>query len=346
MRKLSTIRYISNIKQITNADRIEVAVIDGWECIVGKDQFKVTEKILFIEPDALVPKDIKEFEFLDKYCKTKKVNDKEYYLISTTKLRGQISQGVVIKLDDVKGFFDINDIETKTQDVSEYFKIIKYEPSEVDGGNTPKSFLPFPYFIRKTDEERIQNLDYIPRFTYEITEKLDGTSCTIYHYNGKTGVCSRNRELKVEELPKNDVYLNCYNKIYKIFKMERFHNNYMNTNIALQGEIVGPKIQKNPYKLEYQDFYVFNIFNIDTQEYMNPNDVYWFCKDFNLNHVPIIKNNFQYNELMDNLDLYEYSYGNSILNPKVKREGVVFKSVSEDTFSFKIINLDYLLKKK
>lgn len=346
MRRLSTIRYISKIKQIPNADKIEVAVINGWECVVKKNEFSINERVLFIEPDALIPKDLKEFEFLGRYCSTKKVNNKEYYRIGTTKMRGQISQGVIMKLDDVKNLFNVNDIETNNQDVSEYIGIIKYEPSEVDGSNTPKSLLPFPYFIKKTDEERIQNFDFIPRFNYEITEKLDGTSCTIYNYNGKTGICSRNSELKVNELDSNNLYVNIYNKYYKIFEMERFYNNYENTNIALQGEIIGQKIQKNPYKLDYQDLFIFNIFNIDTQEYMIPYDVYWFCKDFGLNHVPIIKENFQYTELMDNHELYEYSYGNSIINPTVLREGVVFKSTTKDRFSFKIINLDYLLKKK
>jgi RNA ligase (TIGR02306 family) len=348
MRKLATIREVTNIKEITNADRIEVAIITKWECIVSKNEFKIGDIVVFIEPDSLIPKEIKEFDFLDKYCKTKKVNGKEYYLLGTTVLRGQPSQGVILHIEDFNKLtnkkYSENDIGL---DVSDDIGIIKYDPSEVDNpSNSTEYFVDFPYFIKKTDEERIQNLDFIPRLTYEITEKLDGTSCSIYHKDGKTGICSRNRELLVNKLSSNDIYSEVYNKYYKLFKMERFHNNYMDTNIAIQGEIIGPKIQKNPYKLDKREFYVFDIFNIDNQTYFTPEEVYWFCKDFNLNHVPVIDSYFHYNELMEDKDLFEFSYGNSFINPDVKKEGVVFKSTTEDTFSFKIINIDYLLKGK
>jgi hypothetical protein len=50
MRKLASVRQIANIKPIQNADSIEVAVVDGWECVVKKsDSLKVSDMVVYIE---------------------------------------------------------------------------------------------------------------------------------------------------------------------------------------------------------------------------------------------------------------------------------------------------------
>lgn len=339
MRKLATLKMIKDIKDIENADRIEVAVVDRWECIVGKHEYKIGDVVVFIEPDSLIPKDIKHFNFLDKYCKTKTINNKEYYLVGTTKLRGQISQGVLLKLNDLNNIigkekYNMDDIG---EEVTDDLGIIKYSPSEVDGSNIDGCFLEFPYFIRKTDEERIQNLDYIPEDEYEITEKLDGTSCTIFKKDGGgTRICSRNKEIIVDELPTNNIYRKIYDR----------YNNLALDNIAIQGEIIGPKIQKNPYKLDDVDFYVFNLYDINKQEYIlgsNKTDRKTVCENLGFNHVPIINNSFHFSNDYDSL-MMSYSKGKSLLNPDINKEGVVLKSLNRE-FSFKIINTDYLLNK-
>ena len=64
MRKLATVRRISNIKSIENANAIEVAFVDGWECVCKKNEFKIGDKIVYIEIDSVVP-ERPEFEFLN-----------------------------------------------------------------------------------------------------------------------------------------------------------------------------------------------------------------------------------------------------------------------------------------
>ena len=39
MRHLATIREIASLRPIAGADRIEVAQVDGWECVVQKGEF-------------------------------------------------------------------------------------------------------------------------------------------------------------------------------------------------------------------------------------------------------------------------------------------------------------------
>ena len=138
----------------------------------------------------------------------------------------------------------------------------------------------FPSFISKTDEERIQNLD-IRKFQgleYEESEKIDGTSCTFYYNNSEFGVCSRNNKLGLvldEKGEPTGPHGGAYWKIAKKYNLEETLPKLCDQaienklNIAIQGEIVGPGIQGNKYKLTEYEFFVFKIYNIDKREYVS-----------------------------------------------------------------------------
>ena len=53
MRHLATIREIASLRPIAGADRIEVAQVDGWECVVQKGEFHTGEHIVYIEVDSI-----------------------------------------------------------------------------------------------------------------------------------------------------------------------------------------------------------------------------------------------------------------------------------------------------
>ncbi len=101
MRKLVTIRKVNEIKEHPNADLLELAVIDGWQCVVKKGEFKAGESIVFFEIDSVLPVK-EEFEFLRKssYIKKDWLPNGEGFRLKTIKLRKEISQGLIIKLPD------------------------------------------------------------------------------------------------------------------------------------------------------------------------------------------------------------------------------------------------------
>jgi RNA ligase (TIGR02306 family) len=226
----------------------------------------------------------------------------------------------------------MNNTDIEGKDLTDELGILLYEP---ELPNTKEAKGVFPYFINKTDQERVQNLDDIPDNIYEITEKLDGTSCTIYYNNGETGVCSRNIELKPDMA---GIYQEFYDR-YK-GKLEEYCQEH-GRNLALQGEIVGIKLQGNPYKFNEKHFYLFDIFDIDKQEYVLPEERYNINNYLNCEHVPIVEK-FGYFKGMD--EEIKQADGLSLLNPTVNREGLVFKSTTQN-FSFKIISNNYLLNK-
>ena len=199
MRKLASIQQIRDIQPIPNADAIEVVIINGWQVVAKKGEFKIGELCVYFEIDSFLP--IKpEFEFLRKSCYKKMADGSKGFRLKTIKLRGQISQGLALPFDlfinTKAAFVEIG------QDVTELLQVKKYEmpiPPALQGfakGN-------FPSFIRKTDQERVQNIWYklnekYNHINFEVTLKLDGTSATYYYRDGEIGVCSRNLNLKIE----------------------------------------------------------------------------------------------------------------------------------------------------
>ena len=112
MRKLASIKTISEIHPIPNKDRIELAIVEGWQIIVKKDEFKVGGRCVFVEIDSILPEK-PEFEFL----RSKK------FRIKTMKMSGVISQGICFPLSILpEGNYNIED------DVSDLIGIKKYEP--------------------------------------------------------------------------------------------------------------------------------------------------------------------------------------------------------------------------
>lgn len=74
------------------------------------------------------------------------------------------------------------------------------------------------------------------------------------------GVCSRNLRLVN---PDNIGALQ-----HNIENIVQEMSDYLQHSIAIQGELIGPGIQENKYLLKELAFYCFNIFNIDTQQYL------------------------------------------------------------------------------
>ena len=336
-RKLATIRKINDISNIEHADTLCVYHIDGWKVVDKIGKFAKDSLIIFLEVDSWVPTHIaplltkaghepREFEGI------------KGERLRTIKLRGQISQGLLLPIEQVFPEKDSNYYWSMVgEDVTEILGVVKWErPISPQLYGQAKGN--FPSFLRKTDQERVQNigiqLQYYVNQTFEVTIKLDGSSCTIFSNGEEDGVCSRNLELKRDEN-------NAFWKIaleYDIHKKIRAYGK----NLAVQGELIAPNIQGNYEKVNKPEFYVFGIFDIDKQEYMLPDERQEFCKILNIPHIPIIDKSY---EMIDNVDmLLDMAEGNG-MNVGVKREGLVFKHNNSE-FSFKAISNSYLLKEK
>ena len=376
-RKLASIRKVKEILPIEGADAIEVAVVDGWKVVTKKGEYNPGDFCVYCEIDSFLPIR-EEFEFLRK-SSFKRMGDQEGFRLKTIRLRGQVSQGLLLPLtvlegpDEMKlgyseqphgmqyqvGPYDDALVIEEGVDVSSYLGIVKYEPpipAELAG----KVKGLFPSFIRKTDEERVQNLtsDYekwklTSAHQFYVAEKLDGSSATFYFKDGVFGVCSRNLELAEPE-PFVPGMVMCADGIERpkqentFWKVAREMDlatklGAVGYSICLQGELIGEGIQGNPYKIKGHTVKFFNAFNIDTQEYLGLRDLVALTTLLGLDTVPILEAPFMLPETVD--EMLAYAEGKSALNQNTEREGVVVRSMDR-TISFKAISNKFLLSEK
>jgi len=336
MRKMATIRKIDALRPIVGADAIECAIVGGWTCVVKKGEYTAGDLAVYCEIDSFIPSTIAPF--LTKsghYAKT--FEGVEGERLRTVKLRGQLSQGLLLSPESVKLF--PNDMAIG-DDVSEFLGITKYEaPIPAALAGEVKGM--FPSVIPKTDQERIQNLSVelevwkTENLSWEVTEKLDGSSMTVYRIDDYVGVCSRNLDLKRNE----------DNSLWRAALKHDLEEKLKiaGGNLAVQGELIGNGIQGNKYKMRDQDFYVYDIYDIDAGRYYTPAERKAFVEVFGLNHCPVLHCN---TELIESVEsLLQLAEGKSVMGDinGPEREGLVFKC-NEKQVSFKAISNKFLLK--
>ena len=333
VRKLVSFKVVEKIKPIENADAIELVCFGGWQVVVKKDEFKVGDKVIYFEIDSFLPKGIKQFAFLVEKSSKKaldtKGNEVVGHVLKTIRLRGAISQGLVLNPKDF-------DKELNTQkDLEDYFYnelgVFKYEkPLPLDTtiiGN-------YPNFTPKTDSERVQNLsDEIlqklgEKCTWKATEKVDGTSSTWWKdENGNIHAASRNYEIAIV---KGSVHY----ELIKKYKLDEI----LKPNEIIKGEIVGEGIQKNPLKIQGKKLLIF--------EWESPN------RDLpkELEDLKVKEYDLSFPKTVEEAVAQVYGL-KSLVNPNVQAEGIVWWNKEHEFFeeldfrpNFKAINNKYLLK--
>lgn len=342
-RQLATIRKIAAIEPIEGADAIEVAVVDGWKVVVKKGEFAVDQLAVYFEIDSWMPTELAPF--LTKGTEPREYEGVKGERLRTVKLRGQISQGLLLPItiltnngpDVAEGFPCEVRIE-EGFDVSEALNINKWErPMNAQLAGMARGN--FPALVPKTDQARIQNLTRnfakLQEDTWSITEKLDGSSCTFYlDLFGEFHVCSRNLDLKQTEG-------NTFWQLALQLDIEGIMRRHSLSGMAIQGEMIGEGIQGNQYKTKL-DFYVYDMYNTSTGEYILPIQLESACKRLGLKHVPILVSNTDIKQQTIQ-SIIDFAEGKSQLNGS-EREGVVFKSNTVHDLSFKAISNKWLIK--
>ncbi len=255
MRKLASVQRIWKIEPIEGADRIELAHVLGWQCVVNKGQFQEMDPAVYFEVDSFLPI-APEYEFLraTSYRKTDIMG--EGFRLRTMKFRGQISQGLLLP---VSAFPAIPaDAEVGT-DVTELLGVKKWEIEErITTGGTMIGTL--PYDIPHTDETRVQaEPELIQAFAglpYYISTKMDGSSHSVGIDENGFHVTGHNYEYKDDG---KSPFYELVKSMDLQAKMEAFAADNKLSTFTIQGELCAPGIQKNRLKLTKPVWYVFTI---------------------------------------------------------------------------------------
>lgn len=349
MRKLVTARYITDISPIDGADRIERVGVDGWNVVSEKGVHSKGTMVLFFEIDSFLPKSDDRFESFMKFGE-RTFEGVVGHRIKTVRLRGVYSQGIILPLSL---FPEIVDPQSDT-DYSEVLGIVKWEAAQESGegmgyqGDTKGER---PYFIPKTDQERIQNLygklvnSDLVNEVFVGTLKLDGSSVTVFQdpETEMLGYCSRNKELKPEfgkEVDQQGKFFQGVTNSNLFEKVVALHN-LTGDYYAIQGELVGAGVQGGYEKFVKYQVFAYNIYNITMQQYVDYSTFGFFCRELDIQKCPEI---YESEKILQHSldDILKMAEGESIIAPM--REGIVWKQLN-GTAQFKAISNKFLEKK-
>lgn len=373
-RKLASIQRIAELTPIEGKDRIELATILGWRVIVQKGLYKVGDLCIYCEPDSLMP-DKPEFDFLrSKNFKIKTMKMAGVVSEGIVFPLSILPQNEISKASEGKDMTDIIGVRHMDEVDEEEREANVTKPTTAKSTITYKigSFLcknkltrpigyllvgkakkkrpnieQFPSFIKKTDETRIQTAPHYLKNNapFVVREKLDGSSMTVFlKHKPKTlfnrkdrfefGVCSRNRRLYKGSYD-SERFLSTAAK----YKMEEALREIIGTHewVAIQGELVGPGIQKNPYNLSEHLFYAFNLILPTRKIPCTLGEV--ILRGYGIPWAPMVGHITLPETVQEMLEIAE---GPSALNRSVVREGIVCRSYAKD-ISFKAVAQSYLL---
>ena len=208
------------------------------------------------------------------------------------------------------------------------------------------------HIASKTDVERVQNCPWVfqNHKTYVATEKIDGSSCSIMAERKKFGkinyyVCSRNVVFKDENQEcfyDNNVYFEAYNKYNLKEIITRILNDYNLPNVALQMEVFGDNIQKRNYSLKKGEHQIRVFHIVSNNIKFSMDEVAKICEKYGLPCVPIVDDNYQLPNTIEELQAFVESEGSRI--DGLPREGIVFYDKETGHEYFKFVSPEFLIK--
>ena len=380
-RSLAHIERVESIRPIVGYDRIELATILGWHCIVPKG-LNEGDLGVYFEIDSLLPAADGRFAFCSKY----------HYKVKTQRMcKGQVlSQGLFMPLTE---FPELEDLAIGT-DVTKRLGVTYYEPEDnirkasspdpyksmasrhpklfkkrpirwlmkhgwgkkllfLFLGRRKKDSKEWPYWVKKTDEDRIQNVPWLlnDNTMWTQTEKIDGSSATYTMKRGRWPwskpefiVCSRNVPFRTG---KESCYYdtNVYLEIAEKYNLRTALSDLMEMMpdeewITIQGEIYGAGIQKRDYGLKDHRFAAFNLI-LSSKGRVPTRRMVIDLDEVHIPCVPIIGEDICFKDwTVDNVLLL--SDGESVIDGGM-REGFVYRS-ADGRQSFKAVSNEYLLK--
>jgi RNA ligase (TIGR02306 family) len=343
--RLVTIEKITKVTEHPNADKLDIVDIQGWQCVTQKGVYKKNEIVIYFHIDSILPVDIEKRIFgPDAKITLNK------HRIRAIKIRSMLSYGLVVP---ISLFSDLIKDEKVNDDVTNIFKVTKYEPiinkKNILYVNRQKKRYENPNFKKVRKPERLSN--YKGCFDGKevmITEKIHGTSCKvgwvlrpnntwkeklIIKLFGNYQFVYRTMEVQLQKhdtimdkiLTKIGIrkykgyykdinYGNVYAKIVNQYELKVI----ISPGYEIAFEIYGSKIQKNyTYGLKHNEHKMAVYAVIKDGKYLPPHDAYAFCEIHKLPHVPIL-----YIGMFSNDELNRCTVGVSVLDPNTKvREG-------------------------
>jgi RNA ligase (TIGR02306 family) len=326
-----TVEIIDTVKPIEGADRIQQATIKGlpFVFVIGKDSFKVGDSVLYFPIDSIIPPALAE-----KLGVAGKLAGKSKDRVKTIKLKGVLSQGIVGPSSLVTPYiveqygedWSNKAIEISPAKITEWLGVTKYEPPAVleKGANLK----PLPAGLSMYDIEGVdRHQDVFALLKTQpvyVSEKVEGSNFSVT-YDG-TRFYVNQRRFTIDPIEGNE---HTWWKVAKEQGLMDFAGRLsveFGSPVTVYGEMLGPAIQGNIYKLAKHEVRVFDI-KIGSG-FVNATDFLAITEKQGILTAPNLG-------IFDNIDVFlagktiiEASHGESKLY-KTLREGIVIKPLIE-----------------
>lgn len=355
---------ILDIQPHSNAERLEVATVYGFQVIVSKGRYQVGDKAVYIPIDSILPEKL-EKKIFPEDSKVKLSGSR----VRQIKLRGLASQGMLIDPKDLSDFTDVSKLKDE-QDLKTILGVKKYQPpvrsvnlnAGQKGQRNKKHENPLFHKYNGLD-----NIKWLPnKFGQEtqvvIQEKLHGTNARASIMPYATTTLKRKILQLLRLAPK---FENCYGSNNVEISAKTTYNGFYGEDVygsvfskldvfnkikfgeAVYGEIIGPGIQKGyTYGLKEHGFILFDVKVLQadgSQKWLSPSEVKAFAEERGFTYVPVLYEGPFSRELA-----YSLTRGPSVFCPQEKvREGIVIKSaenysVAGNKQALKWVSEDYL----
>lgn len=349
MRQLASIQRVWAVEPIEGADKIELAKVKGWQCVIKKGDFKRYDLGVYFEIDSFLPID-QRYEFLRASSFRKNDFMGEGFKIRTMKFKGQLSQGLLLPLSEFPELKEIVSAGDAAlgQDVTELLGVRKWEFEEkASTGGTMIGKLPPD--VPHSDEIRIQSApELLQEFgdrEYYITTKMDGSSHSVSIDENGFHACGHNFEYK------DDGKCSFWALVHRDGiqeKMQKYFDEHGLKTFTIQGELCAPGIQKNPLKLQKPEWYVFTV--RVNGERVGLKQTQEICSELQLNMVPVEEVGTNLGEKYPTVEAMlaradgEYPNGGRKEGIVVRPTTPVYCEAIQAPLSFKAVSNKYLLK--
>ena len=351
-----TLETIKSVEKHSNADALDIVYLEGinYQFVTLLGMYKAGDEVVYFPVDSLLPDPIMELMGLTQLAHGDIPEDegveRKRNRVKTVKLRGAISQGVVCTLMALDEFNPKLELSLRLiesgDDIAKLLGVTKYEPPVVSqkGGD----LVQMPDLVSVYDIEGAQRYPEIVAqlmgVSVVITEKVEGSNWwASLTDEGEFVVGQRNYAIRPNEEGVHDWWkvaeaLNIKSVLEKIMaELEETYSEHVDgfyptedqiniQRVTLRGEIVGPGIQANYYKLKDHKVFMFEV-----EVNGNPVDAEIFVSlmaKYNLETAPVLAINQTLHEWLDGKTVQDASDGMSLIT-KRKREGIVIKPESE-----------------
>lgn len=292
-----------------NADTLSITSIHGGYPVIFKSgAFAPGDLAVHIPPDALVPVEREEFSWLA---------DKAHngvHRVRYAKLRGVPSFGFLVPVPRTPNG---DEALSEGQDVRHLLGVTKYEPPTCHQMEGQGEMLTCPVgdMVPHYDIEGLRKYEslFTPGEPVVITEKIHGSNGRWVFVDGELYCGSRTKF-------RRDSVWNRMAEKYGLKEILSAH-----PGLVLYGEVIGKGVQDLTYGKEEPEVLFFDLYDTTNGKWRSVYDVYTFCRQYYLPHVPLL-----HEGPFDLAEAYKLAEGATTVEGATHvREGVVIKPVEE-----------------